>query len=160
MNSFSKHQDLSESMKAWEKECGLKPEWLLNRVPLDVLPLEDFDLPSNHLRPEQLDLGMNLLQGQISNHMAGIRSKFTAEEVVEMMKNPEVLSSRQLSYIRELINHCSPWILKLLSNSLGLTIYEWARVMGICEINNRRIAEWINSHVPEYEVSFYWKRIW
>lgn len=147
-------------MKAWEKECGLKAEWLLNRAPLDVLPLEDFDLPQNHRRPKRLDLGMNLLQGQISNHMAGIRSKFTAEEVVEMMKNPGVLSSRQLSYIRELINHCSPWILKLLSNSLGLTIYEWARVMGICEINNRRIAEWINSYVPEYEVSFYWKRIW
>lgn len=160
MNSSSKHQDLSESMKAWEKECGLKAEWLLNRVPLDVLPLQDFDLPSNHVRPQQLDLGMNLLQGQISNHMAGIRSKFTAEDVIEMMKNPSVLSPRQVSYIRELINHCSPWILKLLSNSLGLTIYEWARVMGICEINNRRIAEWINSYVPEYEVSFYWKRIW
>ena len=147
-------------MKTWEKESGLKAEWLLNRVPIDVLPLEDFDLPSNHLRPKRLDWGMNLLQGQISNHMAGIRSKFTTEEVVEMMKNPSALSSRQVSYLRELINHCSPWILKLLSNSLGLTIYEWARVMGICEINNRRLAEWINSYVPEYEVSFYWKRIW
>lgn len=160
MSTSSKHQELSETLKTWERDTGLKAEWLLNRVPIDVLPLEDFDLPSNHLRPQRLDLGMKLLQGQISNNMAGIRSKFSAEEVVEMMKNPSGLSSRQISYIRELINHCSPWILKLLSNSIGLTIYEWARMMGICEINNRRIAEWINSYVPEYEVSFYWKRIW
>ena len=160
MNSSVKQQDLLESMTTWENESGLKTEWLLNRVPIDVLPLEDFDRPSNHHRPQRLDLGMNLLQGQISNHMAGIRSKFTVEEVVEMMKSPKELSSRQISYLRELINHCSPWILKLLSNSLGLTIYEWARVMGICEINNRRLAEWINSYVPEYEVSFYWKRVW
>ena len=160
MSTSSKHQELSESLKTWERETGLKAEWLLNRVPIDVLPLEDFDLPSNHLRPQRLDLGVNLLQGQISNHMAGIKSKFTAEEVVEMMQHPIDLSSRQISYLRELINHCSPWILKLLSDSIGLTIYEWARVMGICEINNRRLAEWINSYVPEYEVSFYWKRIW
>ncbi|MXZ56516.1 MAG: hypothetical protein F4227_00870 [Gammaproteobacteria bacterium] len=160
MKSSLKQQDHSESVKTWERETGLKAEWLLNRVPINVLPLEDFDLPSNHRRPQRLPLGVNLLQGQISNHMAGIRSKFTAAEVVEMMKNPSVLTMRQISYIRELINHCSPWILQLLSNSLGLTIYEWARVMGICEINNRRLAEWINSYVPDYEVSFYWKRIW
>lgn len=160
MNSSLKHQNLLKSMKAWEKETGLKADWLLNRVPVEVLPLEDFDLPSNHHRLQQLELGMNLLRGQISNHMAGIRSKFTAEEVVEMMQHPKELSARQISYLRELINHCSPWILKLLSNSLGLTIYEWARVMGICEINNRRLAEWINSYIPDYEVSFYWKRIW
>ena len=71
-------------MKTWERETGLKAEWLLNRVPIDVLPLEDFDLPSNLLRPQRLSLGMNLLQGQISNHMAGIKSKFTAEEVIEV----------------------------------------------------------------------------
>ena len=160
MNASREQQEQLESMKVWERESGLKTEWLLNRIPIDVLPLDDFDLPSSHHRPQQLELGMNLLRGLISNHMAGIRSKFTAEEVVEMMKNPSVLTARQISYIRELINHCSPWILKLLSDSIGLTIYEWARVMGICEINNRRLAEWINSYVPEYEVSFYWKRIW
>ena len=71
-------------MKTWERETGLKAEWLLNRIPIDVLPLEHFNLPANHLRPQLLDFGMNLLQSQISNHMAGIKSKFTAEEVIEV----------------------------------------------------------------------------
>ncbi|MXZ44323.1 MAG: hypothetical protein F4Z01_05005 [Gammaproteobacteria bacterium] len=160
MSSTATKRKLSESMKEWERQSGLKAEWLLNRVPIDVLPLEDFDLPSNHYRPERLGLGMNLLRGQISNHMVGIRSRFSAEEVVDMMKHPTNLSPLKIAYLRELINHCSPWILKFLSNSIGLTIYEWARVMGICEINHRRLAEWINAYVPEYEVSFYWKRVW
>ena len=103
---------------------------------------------------------MSLLRGLIGIHMAGFASKISAEEVVEMVRLPTDLSPKQISYIRELINHCSPGKFKLLSCSTGLSIYEWARIMGICEINNRPLAEWINSYDPVYEVSWYSKCIW
>ena len=160
MSDPLKQKELSKSMQAWERKSGMKADWFLNRVPIDVLPLERFDRSSNHDRPPCLDEGVSLLRGLISNHMAGIARKFSAEEVVEMIKHPTDLTPKQISYIRELINHCSPRILKLLACSIGLSIYEWARIMRMCEINNRQLAEWINSYDPEYEVSFYLKRIW
>ena len=160
MSASVKRKELSKSMRAWEQKSGMKATWFLNRVPIDVLPLERFDRPSNHLRPPCIDEGMSLLRGLISNHMAGIASKFSAEDVVEMIRHPDDLSQTQISFIRELINHCNPRILKCLAHSTGLSIYEWARIMGICEINNRPLAEWINSYDPEYEVSWYLKRIW
>ena len=160
MSASVKRKELSKSMQSWEQETGMSASWFLNRVPIDVLPLDRFDRPSNHLRSPCLHEGMSLLRGLISNHMAGIASKFSAEDVVEMVKHPDDLSPTQISFIRELINHCSPRILKCLAHSTGRSIYEWARIMGICEINNRPLAEWINSYDPEYEVSWYLKRIW
>lgn len=160
MTDSVKQKELSQTMQAWERQTGMKASWFLNRVPIDVLPLECFDRPVNHIQPPCLDEGLSLLRGLICNHMAGIAGNFSAEEIIEMIKHPAGLSPRKISYIRELINHCSAYELKLLACSIGLTIYEWARIMGICEINNRSLAEWINSYDPEYEVSFYLKRIW
>ena len=147
-------------MQAWERKSGVKATWFLNRVPVDVLPLERFDHAMNHIRSSCTDDGISLLSGLISNHMAGIASSFSAEEVVKMIKHPIGLSPKQIAYIRELINHCSPRMLKLLACAIGLTIYKWARIMGVCEINNRALAEWINSYDPDYEVSFYLKQMW
>ena len=83
MTDSVKQKELSQSMQAWERKSGMKAAWLLNRVPIEVLPLERFDRPVNHIRPPCLDDGISLLNGLISNHMAGIASSFSAEEVVE-----------------------------------------------------------------------------
>ena len=105
MTDSVKQNELAQSMQAWERKTGMKASWLLNRVPIDVLPLERFDRPVNHIRPPCVDEGMSLLRGLICNHMAGIADNYPAEEIIEMMKHPTGLSAKQIFYIREVIDH-------------------------------------------------------
>ncbi len=126
------------------------------RLPVPILPLEKFDLPGMHERSEFK--GHNIAS-MSNSRMAGSAIRRSPEQIRDMIRSGD-MNDDDRSYLRGLVVQLDCEDIRRFTMQCGVSRYEMARAMIACDIQHARLAEWINSHVPGYQLQRNHHRTW
>ena len=94
-----------------------------------IYPLSAFDYPENHQSFAGGDL--KVVELMLGMYMAGHRHRPEANELVEWVKNPDVLEDHQLGALREFVDSWTGIDLWVFHFNSGCTMYEIANSMKL-----------------------------
>lgn len=121
---------------------------MLYPTPGKIWPIAAFDHDSNHRSHPNGDI--RILGLMINSYMAGTPHRPTAEECIEWIKKPELLSQYQKAFLREFTDSWRFFDLWTFYFNSGCTLYEIAKTMRIVGTMAPYPVHYINSVARGY----------
>ncbi len=116
------------------------------RLPVEVLPLEDFDRPGMHDLSEFHPDKISIIS---TSRMAGSAVQRSPAQIRQM-----ILAGRfdvdERAYLRGLLMQFDCEDMRRFLMYCGVSRYQIARAMIACDVRHHLLGDWINGHVPGY----------
>ncbi len=126
------------------------------RLPVPILPLEKFDLPGMH---ERSKFSPGNIASMSNSRMAGSAIRRSPDQIRDLIRSGE-MNKDDRAYLRGLIVQFDCEDIRRFTMQCGVSRYEMARAMIACDIRHHQLAEWINGHVPGYQLQRNHHRTW
>ena len=107
-----------------------------------ILPLSTFDYLSSHTRSL---LDIDFIYSVSESRMSGWRFSMNPIEIRDAIRSGK-LNKHQLAYLSEVFSQLDGVDFKLFIHKCGASIYEVARTMSMCKINDVFVREFMNTY--------------